>query len=379
VLATCHRTEFYLYGDDPRHVWSELRPVFARLKEFDEAAIPAPDALSDSDAARHLFRVASSVESIALGEDQILSQVKDAHELLLDSPAKSPVLDRLFRYAIRTGKMVRTETGLCEGAVSISSAAVNLARKIFGRFDDSRVLLVGAGETAAEAGTYFEGAGASDFTIVNRGRERGAQLAEQFDGIYRPLGALDDACQNADIVVVATGSADHLLTHEMMRSVMRARRSRAILVIDISNPRNVDPRCAELGGVYLYNIDDLKNVVESNLRLRMQEVPKAEAIIEDMVYEWDAWVQTLRVRPTIATMARFFESMRQQELERVVHKVDDEEYERLEQVTKSLTKKLLHNPIMHLRSAVEEGQISSDDLDLVWDLFDLHSHINRDS
>ena len=316
------------------------------------------------------------MESIALGENQILAQVKAAHDLLLQSPGKSPVLDRLFQFAIRAGKAVRTETGLCQGAVSISSVSVELARKIFGSFERSKILLVGAGETAAEAAAYFQAAGARDFCVVNRSEVRGRELAAAFGGRYRSLQGIEEACLHADIVVVATGSPDFLLTHDMLKGVTRARRSRPIFLIDISNPRNVDPRVARLGGVYLYNIDDLMAVVEANLNLRKGELPKAEAIVEGLVEEWRAWVQTLRVKPTIATLARFFEAVRQQELERHRNRLGPEELALLESFSRGLTRKLLHHPIMHLRGSVDDNSLRSEDLDLVWDLFRLQDHIN---
>ena len=377
VLATCHRTELYLFGEPQRAGdWARLQELLRRVNQLDTQPLPAPDALRDEAAARHLFRVACSMESIALGENQILAQVKAAHDLLLQAPGKSPVLDRLFQFAIRAGKAVRTETGLCQGAVSISSVSVELARKIFGTFARSKVLLVGAGETAAEAAVYFQAAGAREFSVVNRGRQRGEELAQAFEGRYRPLNELEDACLQADIVVVATGSPDYLLTRDMLRAVMKARRSRPIFLIDISNPRNVDPRVARLGGVYLYNIDDLMAVVEANLNQRMGELPKAEAIVEALVDEWRSWVQTLRVKPTIATLARFFETLRQQELDRMRHKVSPQELELLESFSQGLTRKLLHNPIMHMRQAVDDNNLRSEDLDLIWDLFRLHDHIN---
>ncbi len=371
VLTTCNRTEFYLHGPiGGAKIWPRLRPIVADLRGIEESDIPDPALFEDEAGARHLFRVASSLESVALGENQILGQIKDVHEQILLCAGKSPVLDRLFRYAIRVGKRVRTETGLCEGVLSISSAAVDLAAKIFGSFKDREILLVGAGETAETAAMHFQASGASRFVVVNRSEERGRTLANRFQGRFRPLDELVDACHTADVAVFATHAREHLLTHAHLKGVMKARGYRPIFLIDISNPRNVDPEVARYDSAFLYNIDDLEQVVTANMATRKGEIPAAEEIIDHMVAEWRSWQQSMQITPTISTLARFHEEIRRDELAR--HgSLSAEEQALLDDFSKGLIKKLLHNPIMYLRTAVDEDRLTPRELDLIWALYNL--------
>ncbi len=372
VLSTCNRTEFYRWGERREELWPELREFILEFKDIDDGeAIDEPEAFRRADAARHLFRVAASLESLALGENEILGQVKDAHQLVLDAEPEAPVVDELFQYAIRAGKEVRTDTALCEGSVSVSSVAVDLAAKIFGRLDGRTVMLVGAGETAETAAEHFRKAGVSDLVVVNRSRDTGESLADRFDGEYLPLEQLDEAVARTDVGVVATGSQEPLVTREMVADAMRARHQEPIFLIDISNPRNVEPACADLPSVYLYNMDDLQQVVRENLASRKDEIPEAEAIVEAYVDRWLEWVQQLRVTPTISSLAQYFERMRKKELDRLDGDVTDEERSRIEAFSKGLVKKLLHPPIDTLRTAVEEGSLTAEHIDLVWSLYDL--------
>lgn len=378
IVSTCNRTEFYLFGTSRRVTWDELAPEICASRGIRPKDCPRPASKYGQEAARHLMRVAASLESLALGEDQILRQVKDAHERVLASPGKSPALDQLFQFAVQVGKRVREETALCAGAVSISSVSVGLTRRIFARLDQSVVALIGAGETCMNAATHFKGAGVRSFLVVNRGRERGERAAEALQGRYVPLDRMDEAIAQADICVFATGSREHLLTRKMMRQIMRARSHRLLFIVDISNPRNVDPLVHKEDGVILYNIDDLKDLVEDNLKERAREIPRAERVIEEVMERWEIWVQSLRVRPTIGRLHKHFHAVRQQELERHQHRLSPEELELYEQLSAQLIKKLLHNPIMYLRHASEDQRLRAEELNLVWDLHNLHALDDHD-
>ncbi len=371
VLSTCNRTELYCYNVPGLDLWPALKPLLCAARQITPSACPQPAIYRSSQAAIHLMRVACSLESLALGENQIMAQVRDAHELLLQDAQPSPVLDKLFQLALRTGKLVRTETALCDGAVSISSASVDLARKIFGQFAPYQILLVGAGETAIQAGVHFYNNGAKRFVVANRGAEAGESTAARFGGKYTPLDQLFEALREADIAVFATGAQQHLLKRDDLKRLMRARGTRPLLLIDISNPRNVDPDCAKQDGVFLYNIDNLKQVVEANLQGRVQEIPRAEAIIARQLDEWQAWVQSMRVMPTIASLSRYFDQVRQQELTRHQRQLDERERALLDAYSRGLVKKLLHYPIMYLRQAVAQNTLRSEDLNLVLALYNL--------
>lgn len=369
ILSTCNRTEFYLFGAPEDFDWMRFQPMVRQAKDVIQSDV-TPVMYRGRDAARHLFRVAASIESLALGEDQILAQVKEVHRQILEVGGKSPVLDRLYQFAIRVGKRVRTETSLCDGAVSISSAAVELAKKIFGDLRPLEVALIGAGETNESAAEHFKAAGATRFVIVNRSEDRGQRLAEKFGGRYAPLDQLEDVLNTADVAVFATGSPEALATRDMMKRVMKTRAYQSIFMIDISNPRNVSPSVGDVSGVFLFNIDDLEQVVRDNLRERQREIPRAEAIIDEVLEEWEAWMQSMQVTPTISDLAKFFEGIRQQELEKHRGKVSEHEMAMLEGLSKGIVKKLLHNPISFLRSAADEG-LRPDDLHTVRQLFKL--------
>lgn len=378
VLSTCNRTEFYYYGDldSDDNPWQRLRPHIDDIKGIGTAELAAPTHRHGLDAARHLFRVAASLESIALGENEILAQIKRAHQLVIGDEGSTQALDQLFQYAIRAGKEVRTDTALCEGAISISSVAVDLAEKIFGELDDHLVALIGAGETAETAAHHFVSAGVSDFIVLNRTEERGRSLAEELGGVYRPLEATDDVLGKADVLVVATGSQEYLVEPEQVRRARRHRSGRPMFLIDISNPRNVDPDIGELDGAFLYNMNDLQGIVANNRASREDEIPAAEGIVDRFVQRWDDWRRRLLVTPTISTLARYFEDARQRELDRHPD-LAGEERKRLEQFSKGLIKKLLHDPITHLRAAVDDGTLTSDQLEFVWSLYNLREFEER--
>lgn len=371
VLSTCNRTEFYHWGDPDAAPWNDYWNRISSFKGIEPGTFSDPKRARGKKAARHLFRVSASLESLALGENEILGQVKDAHEFVLEVDFDTAALDQLFQLAVRAGKEIRTETALCEGSVSVSSVAVDLANKIFGSFENRNVTLVGAGETAETAAEHFQGAGASNFTVVNRSAERGDDLAEKFGGEYRPLDELEGALEEADVAVVATGAQEPIVTEPMMRSTMQTRRDDPVFIIDISNPRNVDPACGELGAVYLYNMNDLQQVVHDNLESRKEEIPAAESVIDHYVDQWSRWVRHERVTPTISTLARYFEQIRQKELSRHDGELSESERATLETFSEGLVKKLLHNPITNLRSAVENDSLSSEQIELVWSLYNL--------
>lgn len=376
ILSTCNRTEIYTYGsaDDP--LWPRLKPLLCQRVGLKPKHCPQPDLHHSTQAAHHLCRVAASLESLALGENQILAQVKTAHELLLKQPGKSPVLDRLMQHAVRAGKLIRTQTKLCDGAVSISSASVDLAKRVFGSFDAQRVVLVGAGETAISAGLHFKGSGARDFVVLNRSQDRGRQTADLFGGTYAPLDDLVDVLEDADIVVFATGSKSHLLNRKMLKGLMRKRQYKQLLLIDISNPRNVASDVTKEDGVFLYNIDHLKKVVEANLAGREDEIPAAEQIIANILCDWGNWMRGRRVEPAIASLNKHFAQVRDQELLRDKNRIDESQKQLLEEFSNRLIRKLLHNPIMYLKGAVKNGALSAEDLNLVLSLYDLHDDPN---
>jgi len=308
---------------------------------------------------------------MVLGENQILSQVKSSYDLILSSGYQFPLLNRLFQEAIRAGKSVRTNTALCQGAVSISLAAVELARKIYSSFEKRKILLVGAGETNELVAIHFKAIGATQFIVANRGVEKRQKLAEKYAAKAISLDHLEDALLEADVVIVATGSQHYLIDFALMQRVIKLRNHRSLLMVDISSPRNVDPAVSKLDEIFLYDIDHLKNVIAENLEKRRGEIPHAKELIATVNKDYSTWLKSLDVVPTISKLAGYFNQIRQQELEKFVNKTEDREFEHLEQLSKSIVKKLLHYPILNLREMANGQKLDMSKINTIWEIFRL--------
>lgn len=375
ILSTCNRLEVYTVAscrDEGQE--SVCRFLEDYHGESQETFRPYLYTYTDEEAVRHLFSIAAGLDSMVLGEHQILGQVTEAMDLALAHDAAGKVLAALFRHAVEAGKRARTETAIGQGTTSVSHVAVELARKIFGDLATCRVLLVGAGEMAELAAQALIESGAESFSILNRTRERAERLAGRFDG--RPLGwgQLDEALLWADIIIASTG-APHAIFHPgNVGQAVRWRRNRALFFIDIAVPRNVDPGAARLEGVYLYDIDDLEAVVESSLAERRREVPKVKAIINEVQDEFMAWYASLDVVPTIVDLRKQAHSVRKAEVERALRRLDgltDHDREIIEAMAERIVNKLLHDPTICLKRRAS-GSDGYRYVQVARDLFGLH-------
>ncbi|GEM_PF-357000 len=376
VLSTCNRTEFYFVSPvalTELRLWLE-----AQYRSLMNVDITDPDVqplmLQNEAAVEHLLSVAGGLESMMLGERQILSQVKSSYDLILSKEYSFPILNRLFQSAIRAGKAIHTRTNLCRGAVSVSQAAVELARKIFKSFQNRNILLVGAGETSKLVAEHFREIGSHQFIIANRGEARRKQLAERFNGRARaiPLEEIPSALLEADIVVTAAKAPDYLITYDDMMQAMKGRKYRVLLLIDISTPRVIDPRVTDISEAFLYNIDHLKNVIADNLEKRREEIPAAKSIVAEVREEFLVWLRSLEVVPTISKLTEYFDAIRVQELKKYAHKTTEKEYSHMEQLSKSIIRKLLHYPIISLRGMSNGHNLDLSKIEVVWEFFRLH-------
>lgn len=372
AISTCNRTEIYAVLSESSGFMNHVARQFRDIKGVDITQnAPDPSLLHNREAVEHLLGVAGGLKSMMLGENQILSQVKASYQLFLSTSFKFPILNRLFQHAIQAGKSIRTDTSLCEGAASISLAAVELTQKVFSNFSRRKALVVGAGETAQLVAVHFHQLGVNQFIIANRGKKRRYELARKFDGQPIALDELPRVLAETDIVVTATKSPSYLITREQMATSLRKRNYRSILIVDIGTPRNVDPAVADLREVFLYNIDNLKQVVAENLEKRKKEIPAAEAIVSQIADEFIQWYKTLEVVPTISKLANYFDRVRNQELKKYAHKTSDKEYKHLEQMSRHIVRKLLHHPIVELRNQSNQGDIDVTKIDALWKLFHL--------
>jgi glutamyl-tRNA reductase len=359
VLSTCNRAE--IYGSAESDDAAESCGRF--ISEFNgvawDALAPHVVIYRGPEAADHLFRVAAGLDSLVVGEPQILGQVKDAFATASGLKSTGALTHRLFTSAFSVGKRVRSETGLGEGAVSISYAAIALARKIFGELEGLNVLVLGAGEMAKLTGTHLQAQGVKELTIASRTLESAQALAARLHGRAVPWTSIDQALATADIVVTATGATEPVLTRAAIEEAMRPRRSRPLFVIDIAVPRDVDPAVGRLDQVFLYNIDDLQAIVKENLSRRTSEVARAEVIVREEVNRFRTWMQSREIVPTVVALRQRFEAIRLAELERLEPKLSalpPEARARVDEVTHLIVEKLLLTPTEQLKAAGDEAQ-----------------------
>ena len=364
VLSTCNRAEIYTMCDDP----GRARDVLARfMSGFHN--VPEPElashlyTMTDAALTRHLFRVAAGLDSLVVGEPQILGQVKEAYAIASERGHTSASLNRLFHWAFTVGKRVRAETGLGEGAVSVSYAAISLARKIFGRLDSLRALVVGAGEMAEITATHLRAQDVRHIGVTNRTPSRAAALAAKVAGIAVPWEAIIDELASIDIVVTATGSASWMISRAHVAAAMKPRRDRPLFVIDIGVPRDVEPSAGDIEQVFLYNIDDLQAIVRENQTRRQAQVDSAELLVEQEVDGFMRWLRSRGSVPTIVALRRRFEEIRQAELARLAPKLasmSPDARARVEEVTRLLVERLLSTPTERLKAAPDEDAAATD-------------------
>lgn len=352
-LSTCNRVEFILVSKTSDQTLKSLKEILSRATGLEVARFE--DHLyfyENRDAVRHLFRVASGLDSLVLGEPQILGQVKEAYREAVEYRTTGPILNRLLHKTFSVAKRVRTETGIGSHAVSVSYAAVELAKKIFGSLKGRTALLVGAGEMAELAAQHLISAGVSRMLVANRTLSRAIELAERFRGKAYGLEELPECLLETDIVITSTGAPGYVITRDMVKPLLRKRRLRPLFFIDIAVPRDVEPAVNELENIYVFDIDDLKQVVEENLGRRKQEALRAEKIVEEEVLKFERWLRELAVYPTIKALREKAEAIRRRELEKTLGRLDlsPEEKEAIETLTESLIQKLLHDPISYLKS-----------------------------
>ncbi|MGQ9795720.1 glutamyl-tRNA reductase [Desulfosoma sp.] len=352
-LSTCNRVEFLFTTRNGPHGVEEITDLMVQMVGLPKDLVVSHLYVHKNlDAVRHLFRVASSLDSMVVGEPQILGQIKNAYREATQYRTVGVVLNRLLHKAFSVAKRVRTETNIGCHAVSVSYAAVALAKKIFGELHGKRVMLLGAGEMAELAAEHFRAHGVRDMVVVNRTLERGIELARRFHAQTLPFSHFVDGLLQVDIVLCSTAAAEPILHAENLKPRMRKRKNRPLFFIDIAMPRNVDPKVHDLDNVYLYDIDDLKGIVDLNLSERRHEAEKAQHIIDTETLQFQQWLQTLDVVPTIIALRRKAEEIRQAELRKTLSQLSelgDKEKEAIRVLTEAIIKKLLHDPIVFLK------------------------------
>jgi glutamyl-tRNA reductase len=373
VISTCNRTEIYLVVGDAVRAEADVLGLLARrsgirLTELTEV-IYSP---RNCDAARQLYRVTAGLDSMIVGEAEVQGQVRRAHQAAMRAGCTGPLSNRLFAAALSTGKRVRSETAIAASRVSIPSVAVDLAKDVLGGLQERHVVILGAGETSELTARALADQGAGTVFVANRHADRALSLAERFGGAVVSLDGLPDQLATADIVLSSTASPHPIVGHEELELVMHERGQRPLLLIDIAVPRDIEPTCAELDGVTLYDIDDLQGVVARNLSSRAGEVPRAEAIVEEEIRRFARWLGQLDALPTVTALREHANAIVEQVLAENAggwESASPRDLARVEAITRAVMTRLLHEPTIRLRSFSEERGHGT--LELVRELFGL--------
>ncbi|MBM4136223.1 MAG: glutamyl-tRNA reductase [Nitrospira sp.] len=361
ILSTCNRVELYANVSDTLKATESLKTFLSEFHNINKGSLDtALYIYNGTEAVRHIFRVASSLDSMVVGEPQILGQLKDAFDFALKKKTTGIMLNKLVKKAISVAKRVRTETRIAENAVSISFAAVELAKKIFTDLSKKVCMLLGAGEMAELAARHLVSNGVKEVVVSNRTYERACDLAKEFHGRSVRFEEFIQEMARTDIVLCSTGAPTYILTKGQMQKVIKERKQRPVFIIDISVPRNIDPGINDLDNVYLYNIDDLQGVVDANIFERQKEAEKAEKIIEEEIDTFLKWQSSLDSVPTIIALREKAEEIKRDELSRLLNKIPqigEKEREAIEYMASAIVNKLIHPPTTVLKEDSEDRDV----------------------
>ncbi len=358
LLSTCNRVEMTLVTHDPDAAIAIAYEWFAKKADLPLAeVIEHLYAYTTDDAVRHLFSVASGLDSLVLGEPQILGQVKASYEFALEAKTAGHILHRLYQSTFSAAKRARSETSIGRQAVNISSCAVELAKRIFGDLSGKTVLLVGAGEMAELAATHLKANGCTEILVANRTLERAKKLALEFEGHALTMDELPDYMDRADIIISGTGASTYVLLPEDVKPAMKKRKGQPMFFVDIAVPRDIDPRIADISGAYVYDIDDLQQVVQGNQKNREKEAEHAKVLIEEDAISFLAWLKSLESVPLIRGIQQQVEQARRDELEKAKRYLKDlspEQVEAVERLSKALMKRFVHPTMQTLKTLPDD-------------------------
>lgn len=380
IIATCNRTEIYVVVDRAQICGHYVRTFIEEWFQLPREAFTSSLYMyEDANAIKHLMRVTSGLDSMIIGETQILGQVRDAFLEAQNQKATGTVFNKLFKEAITLAKKAHTETKIGELAVSVSYAAVELGKHIFGQFENKNVMIFGAGETGELTAKHLNANGAKNIIVANRSLEKAEELAEKFSGQACVLEDAKAKLVTADIVISSTASPHYVLTAEDVKLVMEKRRHRSLFMIDIAVPRDFDPKISGIDNVFLYDIDDLQNIVEANLSMRKQEAQKIEHLINKAIDEFDQWYKTLGVVPIIRSLQNKAADIHEQTVQSLFNKLpnlSEQEQKVIRKLTKSMVNQMIQDPILQVKELA--GQRKADDvMDTFIQLFQLQEQLKQ--
>lgn len=382
ILSTCNRTELYGIPKDSSTNFRHVQKFLIERKSAYNITEKNFENYFSCGAVNHLFKVSTGIDSLLLGDNQILGQVKEAFQVSEDMNFTGFLLKRVFDSAIKTGKRAKTETEISEGAVTISYAAVQLIEKIFSNLSKKSALVIGAGETGEIAAKHLRDKGIGNLTITNRTLSKAEKLAGTLDARIIPIQNFKDHLHEFDIIISATSAPGFILSYDDVKSVMKKKNYSPTCFMDIAIPRDVDPGVKEIENVFYHDIDSMNIIVEQNLKRRQAEVPKVKEIIMEEMVSFFSWYNSLEITPVIKLLRDHFEIIRSEEIEKQKNRFSSEDFEKIDLVTKRIINKLLHYPTVELKKSLESGiniQDSAAKVNILKELFRLDDSKNGDS
>lgn len=377
ILSTCNRTEIYCIPKNLNTLHKDIQDFLLNEKPGLSLSGEHFQYFSSTDAVKHLFSVITGINSQLIGDNQIFKQVKSSFQIADDLQSSGFLLRHLFASATHAGKRAITETGISEGAVTISFAAVQLIEKIFSSLGKKTALVIGAGETGEIAAKHLRDRGIGKLTITNRTQERADQLAETLMCSTIPFSDFKKHLHQFDIIISATSSNDLILTKDDISASIKTRKGSTIILMDIAVPRDIDPKSKELDHVFYKDIDSLNIIIGHNLKKRHSEIPKVEKIIREELEEFSNWYSSLDAAPTIRTLREHFENIRAEEVKKNKNKFTESDQDKLEIITKRIINKLLHHPTTELKKAAEQendSAITKTKVGILKEMFGIDQH-----
>jgi len=373
VISTCNRTEIFGLPANSDLTHQHIKNLITDIKSSKEISDENLEKYISRDALRHLFKIASGIDSLLVGDNQIFKQIKESFQIAEEMDFAGFLMKRIFDSAIRTGKRAISETKISDGAVTVSYAAVQLIEKIFFNLSKKSALVIGTGETGEIAAKHLRDKGIGRLALTNRTFEKAERLATELNTAVFPFDTFKDHLYKFDIIVSATSSPGILLSKEDIKSSMKKRNSEPMVIMDIAIPRDVDPETKKIESVFYHDIDSLNIIVEQNLARRKAEIPKVEKIIEEELLSFYEWYNSLQAAPTIKELRDKFESIRAEEVEKNINKFSAEDREKLEIVTKRIINKILHHPTTELKKTDETGYTGAARFGIIRSLFGMDS------
>ncbi|MFZ1289958.1 MAG: glutamyl-tRNA reductase [Melioribacteraceae bacterium] len=380
VLSTCNRTEIFGIPKNHQVHQNLLFNELVTFKNVENLKFENVESYDSENALRHIAKVASGIDSLIIGDSQILSQCKESFRLSVDEDFSNTTTRKLFDVAVRIGKRAIKETLISQGAVTVSYAAIQVIEKIFANLDKKEALIIGAGETSELAAIHLNSRNIGKITITNRTEEKAGKLAKKVSGLTIKFEDFKKHLHKFDIIISATSSKDFIVSYEEIKSAIHLRKGTPIFIMDIAIPRDIDPKVKNIDNVFYNDIDSLNIIVDQNLQKRKHEIPKVQNIINEEIDGFYSWYNTLGIVPTIKSLRSFFESIELDELNKIKNKVSDEDFMKLEEMTKRLVGRILHNPTKKLRELAENNDeldktnIHTSVLNFLFDLDDFSSN-----